>query len=398
MAGVLTLGDSTIGATVSGIDDTVEGVSLAAGPRPLVRYPGKRPLIRVTTRPPHLETPFAVFDQGPITPNDAFFVRYHLADLPLALDPDAYRLSIGGHVSRPLQLSLSELRSIAEPVEVVAVNQCSGNSRGFFSPRVFGAQLGNGAMGNARWVGVPLADVLRKAGVKAGAKHVMFNGLDKPVLPSTSDFRKSLEIEHALSAEPLLAWQMNEAPLPFLNGFPLRLVVPGYFGTYWVKHLSEIEVLDHGFDGHDALFMTTAYRVPDNDCSCVAAGSAATTTRPITRLPVRSFITNVPPGSTLPSERKVELRGIAFDGGAGIQSVDVSIDAGLTWKAATLGEDLGRISFRPWRLNVRFGSNGDTILMARARNKVGDQQPALAEWNPAGYGRHVIESYPIHVS
>ncbi len=107
-------------------------------------------------------------------------------------------------------------------------------------------------------VGVPLRTVLRKAGVLSGARHVTFNGLDKPALPATSDFRKSLDIDHSLSPEPLLAWQMNGSPLPFLNGFPLRLVVPGYFGTYWVKHLSEIEVIDHAFEGHDALFMTTA--------------------------------------------------------------------------------------------------------------------------------------------
>jgi DMSO/TMAO reductase YedYZ molybdopterin-dependent catalytic subunit len=134
---------------------------------------------------------------------------------------------------------------------------------------MFGAQLGNGAMGNARWQGVPLRSVLEKAGVSPGAIQVTFNGLDAPVLPATPDFRKALDIEHALSPEPLLAWGMNGEDLPFLNGYPLKLIVPGYFGTYWVKQLSEIEVLDHAFEGHDAFFMTTGYRLPDNDCHCV---------------------------------------------------------------------------------------------------------------------------------
>ena len=135
--------------------DATVTLPIANGERPLVAYPGKRPLIRLTTRPPQLETPFSVFDEGPITPNDAFFVRYHLAKIPLSIDPDAYRLEVGGKVDNPLSLSLHDLKTGFEPVELVAVNQCSGNSRGFFEPRVAGGQLANGAMGYARWKGVP---------------------------------------------------------------------------------------------------------------------------------------------------------------------------------------------------------------------------------------------------
>jgi sulfite dehydrogenase (cytochrome) subunit A len=394
-AGMLAIAASTVPALAA--TDTGEGVTFAEGPRPLVRYPGKRPLIRVTTRPPHLETPFAVFNDGPITPNDAFFVRYHLANIPLSVDPDVHRVTVKGLVRTPLSLSIADLKALADPVEVVAVNQCSGNSRGFSSPRVFGAQLANGAMGNARWTGVPLRKVLEKAGVQAGAKQVTFNGLDTPVLPSTSDFRKSLNIEHAMSAEPLLAWSMNGQDIPYLNGYPLKLIVPGYFGTYWVKHLSEIEVIDHEFDGHDALFMTTAYRVPDNDCQCVTPGTAAAKTRPISTLPVRSFITNVSGGAVLNAGRHFELKGIAFDGGAGIRAVEVSIDSGRTWLPASLGTDLGRFSFREWRVPVRFERKGRTVLMVRASNRAGEVQPAVADWNPAGYRRHVIESTPVSI-
>ena len=377
--------------------DTAEGVTFADGPRPLVRYPGKRPLIRVTTRPPHLETPFAVFNEGAITANDAFFVRYHLANIPFSVDLATYRVTVAGVVRTPLSLSLGDLKALADPVEVVAVNQCSGNSRGFFAPRVFGAQLANGAMGNARWVGVPLRKVLEKAGVAPGAKQVTFDGLDKPVLPSTSDFRKALDIEHALSDEPLLAWSMNGADLPLLNGYPLKLIVPGYFGTYWVKHVAAIEVIDHAFEGHDALFMTTAYRVPDNDCQCVPPGTAPAKTRPISTLPVRSFITNVARGAVLHAGQPIELKGIAFDGGSGIAKVDVSLDAGRSWRAAVLGKNLGRFSFREWRAPVRFADTGPAVLEVRATNQKGEVQPATADWNPAGYRRHVIESTPVSV-
>ncbi|SMG63907.1 sulfite:cytochrome c oxidoreductase subunit A, partial [methanotrophic bacterial endosymbiont of Bathymodiolus sp.] len=164
----------------------------------------------VHSRPPHLETPFSVFNEGVITSNDAFYVRYHLANFPTLIDEADYRLNIRGAVKNHLSLSLDELKAIAEPVEVVAVNQCSGNSRGYSKPRVFGAQLSNGAMGNAKWTGVPLRAVLEKAGVQIDAKQVVFNGMDKPVLPDTPDFRKALDIEHALSAEPMLAWAMND--------------------------------------------------------------------------------------------------------------------------------------------------------------------------------------------
>src|SRR5258705_1600770 len=209
------------------------------GERPLVKYPQKRPMIGLTSRPPQLETPFSIFNDGPITPNNAFFVRYHLADVPLDIDPDKFTLEIKGKVDRPLRLSLKEIRQLPA-VNLVAVNQCSGNSRGFFNPRVAGGQLGNGAMGNARWRGVPLKTVLDKADVQQGAKQVTFNGMDGPVSDKTPDFVKGLDIDHRADGEGMLAYGMNGEDLPVLNGFPLRLVVPGYYGTYWVKHLEMV--------------------------------------------------------------------------------------------------------------------------------------------------------------
>ena len=368
------------------------------GTRDLVAYPQKRSLLRVTTRPPHLETPFSVFDQGALTPNDAFFVRYHLANVPLSVDIDTYRLKVHGHVRTELSLSLGDLKQLAIPSDVVAVNQCSGNSRGFSAPRVFGAQLGNGSMGNARWVGVSLRAVLQKAGVAAGAKQVTFNGLDTPVLPSTSDFIKALDLDVAMNPDVLLAWAMNGTDIPLLNGYPLKLIVPGYFGTYWVKHLSEIEVIDAPMNGHDAFFMTTAYRLPDNDCNCVAPGTTPSQLKPIARLKVRSFITSVANNAVLPVGRRTLLKGIAFDGGAGIKKVELSVDGGRSWREATLGENLGRYSFREWTLPIKPTRRGSLELRVRATTVSGESQPAQATWNPGGYARNVVESLRIGVA
>ena len=369
---------------------SIETLSFGNGERELIAYPQKRKLMRVSTRPPHLETPFEVFDEGVMTPNDAFFVRYHLAGLPLSIDPDTYRLNISGHVHTPLSLSLNELKSMKQ-VEVVAVNQCSGTSRGYSTPRVFGAQLGNGSMGNARWLGVSLKAVLERAGVKSGAILVTMNGLDMPVLPTTPDFIKALAIDHALNGEPLLAWEMNGEELPFLNGYPIRLVVPGYFGTYWVKQVSDINVLDKPFEGHDSFFMNTAYRLPDNDCLCIPPGTAPSKTQPIARLKVRSFLTNLQSGQQVKAGQPVKLRGIAFDGGSGIKQVDLSQDGGLNWKTTELGKDLGRFSFREWNFELTPMQKGELVIMVRATTNSGEIQPMTASWNPGGYQRNVIE-------
>lgn len=360
------------------------------GERELIAYPQKRKLMRISTRPPHLETPFEVFNEGVLTPNDAFFVRYHLAGIPLSIDPNIYRLNVSGHVDTPLSLSLNELKSM-DKVEVVAVNQCSGNSRGYSSPRVFGAQLGNGSMGNARWAGVPLKAVLEKAGVKPGAMLVTLNGLDVPVLPATPDFIKALPIDHAMNGEPLLAWEMNGEELPFLNGYPIKLVVPGFFGTYWVKHLNEINVLDKPFEGHDSFFMNTAYRLPDNDCLCIPPGTPPTNTKEIARLKVRSFITSLQNGQQVSIDQPVQLKGIAFDGGSGIKQVELSQDGGLNWRMTKLGQDLGRFSFREWYAEFTPVEKGDFTLMVRATSNSGESQPMTASWNPGGYQRNAVE-------
>jgi len=285
-------------------------------------------------------------------------------------------------------LSLQDLKTGFESIEFVAVHQCSGNSRGFSDPRVPGGQLGNGAMGNARWKGVPLKAVLDRAGVQAGAVQVSFKGLDGPVIPATPSFVKALDIDHARDGEVMVAYAMNGEDLPWLNGFPVRLVVPGFFGTYWVKHLNEITVLDKVFDG---FWMKSAYRIPANACACSEPGKPPASTTPINRFNVRSFITSVLDGAAIKAGADTPLRGIAFDGGEGITDVAVSSDGGRTWQAASLGESLGKYSFREWKSVVRL-PKGEHSLMVRALNRIGVSQPTKALWNPPGYMRNVIET------
>lgn len=366
----------------------------ANGERDLVAFPQKRPLIVLTSRPPQLETPFSVFNEGLITPNDAFFVRYHWSGVPTSIDPATYRVRVGGLVNAPLDLSLDALKQIAAPVDVTAVNQCSGNSRGHFTPRVNGGQLSNGAMGNARWTGVPLKAVLEKAGVKAGAVQVTFNGLDRPPVGDGPDFIKALDVDHALDGEVLLAWQMNGADLPVLNGYPLRLVVPGYYGTYWVKHVTDIDVVDRVYDG---FWMGSAYRVPANACACVEPGTTPAKTVPIARFNVRSFVTSLTEGARVPAGRETVVRGIAFDGGEGISEVGFSSDGGRSWQAARLGQDPGRYAFREWTIPWTPARTGPADLKVRAVNRIGQSQPMAPLWNPPGYMRNVVETTRVEV-
>jgi len=380
------LGTTAVFDPLRAFADTVK-MPFENGERPLVKYPQKRLMIGMTSRPPQLETPFSVFNDGVITPNDAFFVRYHLAGIPLEIDPDTFTLEVKGKVDKPLKLSLAELKRMPS-VEIVAVNECSGNSRGFFEPRVAGGQLGNGAMGNARWRGVALKAVLDRAGVQKDARQVTFNGLDGPVVDKTPDFVKALDIDQARNGEVMLAYSMNGQDLPFLNGFPLRLVVPGYYGTYWVKHLSEITVIDSVFDG---FWMKSAYRIPDNDCNCTEPGTPPKTTIPIGRLTVRSFITSLGNDAKVAAGQPIALKGIAFDGGTGIKEVAVSTDDGESWTPAKLGQDLGKFSFREWQLPVTLAA-GPHELKVRATNNGGQTQPMKPLWNPAGYLRNVVET------
>ncbi len=353
--------------------------------------PGKKPLIKLAYRAPNYEAPLEYF-RTPITPNDEFFVRYHLSNIP-QVDAKTYKVAVGGDgANGQATLTLDDLKAMPA-VEVVAVNQCSGNRRGLSDPHVAGVEWGFGAMGCARWKGARLKDVLDKVGLKKEAIEIAFNGADGPVLDATPDFIKSLPVWKATDESTLIAYEMNGAPFPHFNGFPARLIVPGWTGTYWMKHLISVTALTQPQGG---FWMKPAYRIPVGKFPVVArfVSQEDATSTPITEMVVNSLITSHADGAKV-KPGKVTVGGLAWDGGYGTRSVEVSTDRGKTWSGAKLGEDLGRYAFRPWSfdLNAKPGKN---TVMANATNAIGQTQTAALIWNPAGYHNNVMQNITLN--
>jgi DMSO/TMAO reductase YedYZ molybdopterin-dependent catalytic subunit len=366
---------------------------------PYITEPQKAPLILMADRPVQLETPRHYFLSA-FTPNEAFYVRWHLETLPNSVDLKEWRLHVEGNVGNPLTLSLPDLIGRFKPVSVAAVNQCSGNSRSLLQPRVPGSQWGNGAMGNALWTGAKLREILDAAKLKSGSLQVQFEGLDRGKGPEgygSNRFMKSLDLNDPVLEECIVAYSMNGEPLPMLNGFPVRLVVPGNFATYWVKCLSWIRVLDKPDDN---FWMKTAYRIPDTPGGTttpedVKAGKVKTI--PISKMPVRSFLISPDGTGKIPAGLPVQLRGIAFSGYGRVKKVEVSADKGSNWLDARLGEDLGPYSFRTWELPWTPKRPGKYGLAVRATDEKGHTQPDQPIWNPGGYLWNRIERQEITV-
>jgi DMSO/TMAO reductase YedYZ molybdopterin-dependent catalytic subunit len=362
----------------------------------LEALPGKKPLIKLSYRPPNYETPVSYFTSE-FTPNDSFFLRYHLASIPEKIDAAQWKLRVGGEgVGTPLELGLSELRSGFDAAEIAAVCQCSGNRRGFSEPHVAGVQWGLGAVGNALWKGVRLKDVLNRAGVRAETVEIVVNGADRPVLDGTPDFVKSIPIDKALDDSTLIVYEMNGAPLPFYNGFPIRLIVPGWTATYWMKHLDTIEAWTKPFNG---FWMKSAYRIPSAKFPIVQHFLTQMTVanEPITEMVVNSLITAPEEDHTMHAAETAEVRGFAWDGGYGIRRVEISIDGGEVWREAELGQDVGRFAFRSFRFSFTPPRAGKYQVMARASNGVGQVQAEKLIFNPGGYHNNVIRPLTINV-
>jgi DMSO/TMAO reductase YedYZ molybdopterin-dependent catalytic subunit len=361
----------------------------------LESLPGKKPLIKLAYRPPNYETPVEHFRTA-ITPNDAFFVRYHLSSIP-QVDAKTWKLTVGGDgANGTAEFTLDDLKRMTA-TQVVAVNQCSGNRRGLFQPHVPGVEWGYGAMGCARWNGVRLKDLLDKAGLKKEAIEIGYNGADSGVTDKTPDFVKSIPVWKAIEDTTIVAYEMNGQPLPHFNGFPARVVVPGWTGTYWMKHVTSISALTKP---ESSFWMNPAYRIPIGKFPVVARfisqETAANT--PITEMVVNSLITSHEQGASVPNGRAVTVGGIAWDGGYGINAVEVSADGGKTWVAAKLGEDLGRFAFRTWTFDVTPRARGKQVVMARATNKIGQGQTTELNHNPAGYHHNVIHRLTLNVT
>ena len=288
---------------------------------------------------------------------------------------------------------MDDLRKKFEPVSYVALNQCSGNSRGLFEPHIPGSQWGNGAMGNARWTGVRLRDLLDAAKLRAGALDVTMQGLDTAPVPATPPFIKSLDVERARDGEVMVAYEMNGEPLPMLNGFPLRLVTPGWYATYWVKALSEIQVLPSRFDG---FWMKKAYTIPNNARGEESPDALVADRVPISKMAVHSIFVRPEQGDEVKKGASYPLEGLATDGGAGIRQVEVSTDGGQQWQTAKLDPSLGRYSWRRWKLDWTPASAGVHRLMVKATNEDGETQ-VKEYWNRSGYMRQMIESLDVKV-
>ena len=361
----------------------------------LEALPGKKPLIKWSYRPPNYETPIEYF-RTPITPNDAFFVRYHLSVIP-EVDPKTWKLAIGGEgANGTAEINLDQLKAMPA-TEVVAVNQCSGNRRGLFHPHVPGVEWSYGAMGCARWKGVRLKDLLDKVGLKKEAIEIVLGGADGPPVEATPDFVKSIPVWKAMEDTTLIAYEMNGEPLPHFNGAPARLVVPGWTGTYWMKHINSIQAVtkpDTNF------WMASAYRVPVREFPVVARfiSQEHPNNTPITEMVVNSLITSHREGDTVKAGAPLTIGGIAWDAGYGITVVAISTDEGRTWQPAKLGDDLGRYAFRPFSFPVTPTQPGKLSVMACAFNSIGQTQTTKLLFNPAGYHHNVIQTLTLNVA
>src|SRR5580765_1946007 len=337
---VLATGGSWLASHAHGADAVLGPAELPEGMLSssiLEALPGKVPLIKKTWRPPNYETPVSYFNET-FTPNDAFFVRYHLSNIP-EVAAASWQVKVGGEaIATPLEINLESLKRDYEQVEIAAVCQCSGNRRGMFVPHVPGVEWGPGAMGNARWKGVRLKDLLAKTGLKKDALELVLDGADSAIFPGTPDFVKSIPVWKALDENTLIAYAMNGAPLPHWNGFPARIVIPGWTATYWMKQVTSIMAIAKPFDG---FWVKSAYRIPRGRFPLIDRFVSQETdaNTPITEMVVNSLITNVVTGQQVPSGRAFEVKGIAWDGGYGITRVEVSADGGVTWRTATLGTD-----------------------------------------------------------
>ena len=398
-AGGLLLAGGMRGAESASAAESLGPAALPSGALQSAQFaslPGKLPLIRKSVRPPNFETPVRFFNEA-FTPNNAFFVRYHLADIP-QVGVQTWKLAVAGDaLDKPMEITYEELSRDFEQVEIAAVCMCSGNRRGLSQPHVPGVQWGHGAIGNARWRGVRLRDLLAKAGVRKDAVEIVFDGADRGVLDKTPDFVKSIPAWKAMDESTLVALEMNGEKLPHWNGFPARIVVPGWTATYWVKHLTSIAATAKPYQG---FWMNPAYRIPKGKFPIVDRFVSQETevNTPITEMVVNSLVTNVEDGQKFAFGQEITVAGVAWDGGFGIATVEVSEDGGRNWRSVQLGADMGRFSWRQWSHRFTPPRAGSQTVMAKATNRAGATQTFDLIFNPAGYHNNVVQRINIEVA
>jgi DMSO/TMAO reductase YedYZ molybdopterin-dependent catalytic subunit len=349
---------------------------------------GKEKLIVRSVRPPDYETPVALLDSW-ITPVEHFYVRQHMP-VPSGVDAATWTLQVEGEVDSPITLTLDELRKMPSAT-VTMVLECAGNGRAFFEPPVAGIQWEKGAVGNARWTGVRMADVLKRAGVKGTGRFVTMNGADRGI-GQQPDFVRQVSIDKAMHPDTLIAYEMNGAPIHPLHGFPLRAIIPGWEGAYSIKWLTNLRVLDKEFDG---FWVASGYRYPTK---VVAPGAAVDPKdmAPLMGLAVKSLITRPNTDTTVPLG-KIDVAGFAWAGETDIARVDISTDHGATWQPARLVGERAKYAWRRFEFAFTPTRAESYLIMSRATDASGRTQPMVPQWNPSGYLWNAPDSVRVEV-
>ncbi len=335
--------------------------------------------------PLNCETSIPALMGGVVMPNAHFYVRNHF-QIPM-LDASTWRLRVDGLVDRPLRLSLRELTAMRSATQILTL-ECAGNGRSLLSPPVDGEQWNLGAVSTAEWTGVALVDVLNRAGITPEARDVVFRGADAGMTHGRAEpvrFERSLRLVEARDSGALLAFAMNGEPLPIQHGYPLRVIVPGWYAVSSVKWLTEIELIGHAFTGP---FQTEAYVYEWQR-------NGQRVREPVTRQRVRALVTAPSSGEDV-DRGDLAIRGVAWSGAAPIARVDVSVGGGA-WQETRLVGDRRRYSWQWWELLTRIEQPGTTVVRARAMDLTGASQPECAEWNRLGYGNNAIHEVSVRV-
>lgn len=323
-----------------------------------------------------------------LTPVGLHYLLIHF-DIP-QVDAETWRLEVGGEVRKPLSLSLAELRERPQ-VSVACTLECAGNGRARLTPRPLSQPWLEEAVGNAEWTGTPLAPLLEEAGVEDRSVEVLFTGLDRGLQGEIEHaYERSLRVEDALRPELLLAYEVNGQPLPPQHGFPLRLIVPGWYGMTHVKWLERITVLSEPFDGYQQMKQYREKQSEDDPGI------------PVERMLPRSLM--VPPGiPDFPDRNRflepgpVVLEGRAWSGRGPVTRVEVSVDGGQTWDDAMLGEQAGEFAWRRWTYRWEDVQQGEYELCSRATDADDNVQPSDPSWNYGGYVNNAVQRVAVTV-
>jgi len=362
-----TLAQAAAPATPPG---TISSDAIKAEKVPSMQWHSERPL--TGSLPAHEHD----FD---VTPSHRMYVRNNL--LTPLIDINSHRLTIKGLVDKELSFSVFDLARRFKTVSIQGMLECAGSGRSAYQPKASGTPwLPTGGMGCPEWGGVRLADVLKAAGVKPNAVHVAGQGGDPGMVPTAAPVIRSIPMKKAMDEDTLIAWAMNGGPLPFVHGYPLRLVVPGWVGSASTKWLHTITVLDAPFKG---TYMDRSYRVPNRP---VQPGSKMPADAVSTEAwPIKSMITYPAPDAQFKRGAMIPVRGKAWVGEGTVERVEISVDEGKTWRPAQLGKAGGRYAWRPFTYEHKAEESGYVTFLARAWDSRGNAQPALPYWNPLGY-------------